>query len=76
MLYKVVSKILANQLKVILTRIIAENQSASIKGSLLMENVMLASELVKDYHKESISPRCAMKIDFPRLSTPFSGRFS
>lgn len=65
-LYKVVSKILANQLKVILPRIIAENQSASVNGSLLMENVMLASELVKDYHKESISPRCAMKIDISK----------
>ena len=31
-----------------------------------MENVLLASELVKDYHKDSISPRCAMKIDISK----------
>jgi len=30
---------------------------------LLMENVLLASELVKDYHKDMISPRSVMKID-------------
>lgn len=61
--YKVVSKIIANRLKGILPKIIYENQSAFVKERLLMENVLLASELVKDYHKERISPRCTMKID-------------
>lgn len=65
-LYKVVSKILANRLKQILPRIISENQSAFVKGRMLMENVILASELVKDYHKESISPRCVMTIDISK----------
>ncbi|XP_013589064.1 PREDICTED: uncharacterized protein LOC106297349 [Brassica oleracea var. oleracea] len=65
-LYKVVSKILANRLKLLLLRIITENQSAFIKGRLLMENVLLASELVKDYHKEDVSPRCVMKIDISK----------
>ena len=40
-----------------------------------MENVLLATELVKDYHKENISPRCAMKIDiskaFDSVQWPF-----
>ena len=45
-LYKVVSKILANRLKKILPRLVLENHSAFIKGRLLMENVLLASELV------------------------------
>lgn len=46
--YKVVSKILANRLNVLLPSIITENQTAFVKGRLLMENVLLASELVKD----------------------------
>lgn len=65
-LYKVVSKIIANRLKLLLPRMITENQSAFVKGRLLMENVLLASKLVKDYHKESVSPRCAMKIDISK----------
>ena len=65
-LYKVVSKIVANRLKRLLPEIIAENQSAFVKGRLLMENVLLASELVKDYHKDTISPRCVMKIDISK----------
>lgn len=42
-LYKVVSKIPANRLKKLLPSIISENQSAFIKGRLLMENVLLAA---------------------------------
>lgn len=65
-IYKVVSKILANRLKKILPRIITESQSAFVQGRLLMENVLLASELVKGYHKENISPRCVMNIDISK----------
>lgn len=65
-LYKVISKILANRLKELLPRFIAQNQSAFVKERLLMENVLLATELVKDYHKASVTPRCALKIDISK----------
>ena len=57
-LYQVISKILANRLKKLLPRIILENQSVFVQGRLLMENVLLASELVKDNHKEKVSQWC------------------
>ena len=65
-IYKVISKILANRLKLILPKFIAGNQSAFVKDRLLIENVLLATELVKDYHKDSISERCAIKIDISK----------
>ncbi|XP_010430719.1 PREDICTED: uncharacterized protein LOC104714953 [Camelina sativa] len=65
-LYKLISKILANRLKAFLPDFIAPNQSAFIKDRLLMENLLLATELVKEYHKETISSRCALKIDIPK----------
>lgn len=65
-MYKVVSKILANRLKLLLPKIISENQSAFVQERLLMENVLLASELVKDYHKTEVSPRCVMKLDISK----------
>lgn len=49
-----------------LPKCITLNQSAFIKERLLMENVLLATELVKDYHKEDISTRCAMQIDISK----------
>lgn len=62
-LYKVISKLLANRLKTVLPKFISSNQSAFVKNRLLMENVLLAFELVKNYHKPNISPLCSVKID-------------
>jgi len=53
-IYKVISKIIANRLKLVPPKFIAGNQSAFVKDRLLIENVLLATELVKDYHKDSI----------------------
>lgn len=40
-----------------------------------MENVLIASELVKNYHKDKVSTRCAVKIDiskaFDSVQWPF-----
>lgn len=65
-LYKVISKIIANRLKGTLPRCISPNQSAFVKDRLLVENLLLATEIVKDYHKEDITPRCALKIDIAK----------
>lgn len=65
-LYKAISKIIAQSLKRILPKCIAHNQSAFVKDRLLMENLFLATELVKDYHKDLASPRCAMQIDISK----------
>ena len=65
-LYKVISKVLANRLKVLLPGLIEPNQCAFIKGRLLLENVLLATELVKNYHKNSIGPRSVLKVDISK----------
>lgn len=61
--YKVISKILAHRLKATLPSAIEMNQCAFFKGRLLLENVLLAKELVKNYHKPGISSRSAIKLD-------------
>jgi len=74
-LYKVISKIIANMHKLVLPKFITGNQSAFVKDRLLIENLLLATELTKDYHKETISTRCAIKIDiskaFDSVQWPF-----
>ncbi|XP_009119170.2 uncharacterized protein LOC103844146 [Brassica rapa] len=64
--YKVISKIIARRLKATLPPAIELNQCAFIKGRLLLENVLLATELVKDYHKPGISSRSAVKLDISK----------
>lgn len=45
---------------------ILPNQSAFVKNRLLLENLLLATELVSGYHKNSISARCAIKFDISK----------
>lgn len=65
-LYKVISKVLASRLRTIFPEAIEANQCAFIEGRLLLENVLLASELVDGYHKAQGKARCAVKFDIAK----------
>lgn len=73
--YKVISKILAIRLKATLPEAIELNQCAFVEGRLLLENVLLATELVKDYHKPSVSSRAAIKLDISKAFDTVSWSF-
>ncbi|KAG7578379.1 Reverse transcriptase domain [Arabidopsis thaliana x Arabidopsis arenosa] len=62
-LYKVVSKLLANRLKSVLSDVISHSQSAFMPGRSLSENVLLASEIVQGYNRKNISQRAMLKVD-------------
>lgn len=71
LMYKVISKIIANRLKPILVGYISPNQAAFLKGRNLGENVLLASELIRKYERVNCSVSSMMKID--RLLIRFVG---
>jgi hypothetical protein len=62
-LYKCITKILSNRMMPVLDSLISRNQFAFIPCRSISENVLLAQELVRNYHRKDDSPRCTMKID-------------
>lgn len=64
--YKVISKLLAARLKWILLEVISLNQTAFMPGRLLVENVLLASDLVQGYGHKQTAPRAMLKVDLKK----------
>jgi hypothetical protein len=62
-IYKCITKILSNRMLPFLSDLVSKNQSAFIPAKSISENVLLAQELVRGYHKEKGNPRCTLKVD-------------
>lgn len=61
--YKCITKVITNRMKGVLPDVISLNQTAFVQGRRISDNVLLAHELVRNYHRQGITPRCAIKID-------------
>ncbi|XP_026458833.1 uncharacterized protein LOC113359390 [Papaver somniferum] len=65
-IYKCITKIISLRMKKILGGLISQNQSTFISGRSIQDNIMVAHELVRNYHRSKGSPRCALKIDLTK----------
>ena len=68
-IYKLISKVLANHLKVIIPYIISENQSTFLSGRLITDNVFVAFELMHylEHKKEGKDGFAAIKLDMSKV---------
>ena len=66
--YKLIAKVLANRLKVVLPHIISENQSAFLSERLIYDNVLVAFELMHylEHKKEGKENFMAVKLDMSK----------
>ncbi|GJX00618.1 putative RNA-directed DNA polymerase [Tanacetum coccineum] len=65
-LFKCISKIIANRIKESLKVLISPNQSAFVPGRSIADNVLLTQELMHNYHLDRGVPRCAFKVDIQK----------
>ncbi|GKC95885.1 RNA-directed DNA polymerase, eukaryota, reverse transcriptase zinc-binding domain protein [Tanacetum coccineum] len=66
-IYKFISKILTNRIKLALNQIVDDNQSAFIPGRAITYNILLTQELLKGYNYINGPKRCSFKIDIQNL---------
>lgn len=62
-IYKTITQVLANRVQDILGSIISSNQGAFVEGRLIISNILICQDLVRNYHKEGGSKKCLIKID-------------
>ena len=62
-IYKCITKVLCNRLRMVLPDIIMENQGAFVHSRYIMHNIMICQDLVKHYGRKNTSAGCMMKID-------------
>nr|GFC92323.1 methylenetetrahydrofolate reductase 1 [Tanacetum cinerariifolium] len=65
-LFKCISKIIANRIKQSLKSLVSPNQSAFVSGRCISDNILLKQELMHNYHLDRGSPRCAFKVDIQK----------
>nr|GEX31622.1 hypothetical protein [Tanacetum cinerariifolium] len=65
-LFKCISKIIANRFKDSLKRLISPNQSAFVLGRSISDNILLTQEIMHNYHLDRRVPRCAFKVDIQK----------
>lgn len=64
--YKVISRLLVQRLKPILSDLILPNQTTFIQDRLLLENTVLAAEIMNGYHLQTRARRLTLKIDISK----------
>ncbi|GJV06245.1 hypothetical protein Tco_1343901, partial [Tanacetum coccineum] len=65
-LFKCISKIIANRIKESLKALVSQNQSAFVPGRSISDNILLTQELMHNYHLDRGVPRCAFKVDIQK----------
>lgn len=66
--YKLASKVVANRMKRVLTDIVGENQSAFVAGRLIMNNVLVAHEVMNHINRKRKGKwgEMALKLDMSK----------
>ena len=64
--YKIIARLIKNKLKLFISDAVQGNQVGFVQGRLLCENVLLASELVTNFHNGGDTTRGCLQVDLAK----------
>lgn len=65
-IYKIITKIITFRLQNVLGDVISFDQGAFVKGRSIADNIDVCQGLIRNYHRNTGSPRCLMKLDIKK----------
>ena len=74
-LYKCITKIIAERIKGCLGELVDDTQNAFIPGRRISDNILLTQEIMINYDRQIGVPRCAMKVDIKKAYDSVSWEF-
>ena len=74
-IYKVMARLLKKKLKLCVSEIVQRNQVGFVQERLLCENVLLATELVKDFNDQGPTSKGCLKIDISKAYDNLNWKF-
>ncbi|GKC86271.1 hypothetical protein Tco_1141988 [Tanacetum coccineum] len=74
-MFKCITKIIANRIKESLKILVSHNQSAFVPGRRISDNFLLTQEIMHNYHLDRGSPRCAFKVDIQKAYDTVDWKF-
>lgn len=74
-IYKVITKILASRLSLVIEDLIDPCQAAFMAGRNITDNIFLAQEIIRQYSRKRISPRCMIQVDIRKAYDSVSWAF-
>lgn len=74
-MYKIISKMICSRLKCGLLAIMKPVQSAFIENRIIMHNIFLCQDIMKNYLRKSLPARCTIKVDLRKAYDSLNWEF-
>ncbi|XP_048503121.1 uncharacterized protein LOC125498862 [Beta vulgaris subsp. vulgaris] len=74
-MYKAISKMLCSRLKVVLPSLIDQVQSAFVANRVILHNIFICQDMLKNYKRKSAPARCTLKVDLKKAYDSLNWEF-
>ena len=74
-MYKAISKMLCSRMKVVLPSLIDQVQRAFVANRVILHNIFICQDMLKNYKRKSAPARCTLKVDLKKAYDSLNWEF-